>query len=290
MAERDPPLSSLRVFEAAARRLSFAQAADELSVTPGAISRQIQGLERELGTALFARGNRKVELTPDGRAYAEEVRAALDRIAAATARVRGAKRRGPLAICAYPTFAMRWLMPRWRAFHDRHPEIDVQLTTSLAPVDFTRDGFDAAVRMGEGGWPGLGAVKLAEVESFPVCSPRLLKGRRVDLSRLRLIHSAPRPQDWPRWLGLAKLDGVDGAQGLTFESLNLAFQAAIEGIGVAMGVGCLVAEDLAQRRLVRPFKPVRRSRRAFWLVYPPARAEDPRLAAFLAWLHDLGGS
>lgn len=289
MAQRDPPLSSLRVFEAAARRLSFAQAADELAVTPGAVSRQIQGLERELGAALFARSNRKVELTPEGRAYAEEVRAALDRIASATARVRGGTRHGPLAICAYPTFAMRWLMPRWRAFHDRHPDVDVQLTTSLSAVDFARDGFDAAVRMGEGGWPGLGVVKLAEVESFPVCSPRLFKGRKPDLARVRLIHSAPRPQDWPRWLEAAKLGAVDPRQGLTFESLNLAFQAAIEGIGVAMGVGCLVAEDLAQRRLVRPFKPVRRSRRAFWLVYPQARAGDPRLAAFLAWAHDLEG-
>ena len=287
MPKREPPLSSLRVFEAAARRLSFAQAADELAVTPGAVSRQIQGLERELGTELFRRGNRKVELTPAGRAYAEEVRAALDRISSATARVRGAAR-GPLAICAYPTFAMRWLMPRWRQFHDRHPEIDVQLTTSLAPVEFNRDGFDAAVRMGEGNWPGLGAIKLADVESFPVCSPQLFKGRKPDLARVRLIHSAPRPQDWPRWLAAAKVTGVDASQGPSFESLNLAFQAAIEGIGVAIGIGCLVADDLAQRRLVRPFKPVRRSRRGFWLVYPQARAGDPRLAAFLAWLHDLG--
>jgi LysR family transcriptional regulator, glycine cleavage system transcriptional activator len=216
------------------------------------------------------------------------VRAGLDRIASATARVRGGARHGPLAICAYPTFAMRWLMPRWRQFHDRHPEIDVQLTTSLAPVDFNRDGFDAAVRMGEGGWPGLGAIKLAEVETFPVCSPRLFKGRKPDLARARLIHSAPRPQDWPRWLEAAKLGGANARPGLTFESLNLAFQAAIEGMGIAIGIGCLVADDLAQRRLVRPFKPVRRSRRAFWLVYPQGRAGDPRLAALLGWLHDLG--
>src|SRR5689334_17765768 len=123
MANRLPPLNAIRAFAVAARRASFAEAASELGVTPGAVSRQIQSLEAALGVALFRRGNRTVALTAIGRDYAEEARAALDRLAAASERARGADRHGPLAICAHPTFAMRWLIPRWRRFHDQHPEI-----------------------------------------------------------------------------------------------------------------------------------------------------------------------
>lgn len=289
MAHRLPPLNALRAFDAAARQLSFARAAGELSVTPGAVSRQIQALELALGTALFTRGNRVVALTARGRDYAREVREALDRLALATDRVRGGDRRGPLAICAHPTFAMRWLMPRWRRFHDRHPEIDLQLTTSLSPVDFTRDRFDAAVRVGDGTWPDCGAIRLAAVELFPVCSPTLATARRPlrrleDLKQHLLIHSVPRPQDWPRWLAAAGAAGIDATRGTRFESLNLAFQAAIESVGVAMGIGCLVAEDLAQGRLVRPLEFTRHSKREFHLVFPARHGDDPRLAAFREFL------
>lgn len=286
MRRRLPPLGAVRSFEAAARRLSFLQAAEELGVTPGAVSRQVKSLEQELGVALFRRGHRQVTLTREGEALFAEAREALDRIAAAADRLRGGERRGALAVCAHPTFAIRWFIPRWGRFYDRHPEIDVQLTTSLAPVDFDRDGYDAAVRVGDGRWPGHGALKLAEVDLFPVCSPALLPALRApaDLAHVTLLHSAPRPEDWPRWLAAAGIAGVDPRQGLRFDTLNLAFQAAIEGLGAAIGIGALVADDLAQGRLVRPFGPVRRSGRPFWLVWPERRAADPRLAAFRAWL------
>ncbi|TXL82379.1 transcriptional regulator GcvA [Vineibacter terrae] len=286
MATRLPPLTALRAFDAAARRLNFARAAEDLAVTPGAVSRQIQALEETLGVPLFVRGNRSVELTARGRAYAREVRDAFDRLVLATEQVRGRDRHGPLSICAYPTFAMRWLMPRWRRFHDMHPGIDLQLTTSLAPVDMARDGFDATVRIGDGSWPGHGAVWLAPVEVFPVCSPLLAARLRqpADLRRHVLIHNDPRPDDWPRWLKAVGVSGIDAARGPRFETMSLAFQAAIEGVGVAMGVGCLVAEDLASGRLVRPLSFTHRSRREFHLVYPLSRQSDPRLAAFRAFL------
>jgi len=289
MARPLPPLNALRAFDAAARHLSFARAAGELAVTPGAVSRQIQALEQALGVALFRRGNRVVELTASGLDYAQEVREALERLARATERVRGGERRGPLSICAYPSFAMRWLMPRWRRFHDRHPEIDLQLTTSLAPVDFARDRFDAAVRVGDGNWPGHGSIRLAAVEIFPVCSPDLPSARRPlkrpeDLRHHLLIHSAPRPDDWPRWLAAAGAVDIDATRGPRFESLNLAYQAAIESVGVAMGIGCLVGEDLAQGRLVRPLAFARKSAREFHLVWPLRRTDDSRLSALRAFL------
>lgn len=286
MIPRLPPLNALRAFDAAARRLNFARAAADLAVTPGAVSRQIQALEASLGVRLFARGNRAVELTPRGQVYARQVQEAFDRLGLATEQLRGRDPQGPLAICAYPTFAMRWMMPRWRRFHDMHPAIDLQLTTSLAPVDVARDGFDAVVRIGDGNWPGHGAVWLAAVEVFPVCSPALAARIKTpaDLRRLVLIHSDPRPDDWPRWLKAAGASGVDGTRGPRFETMSLAFQAAIEGVGVAMGVGCLLAEDLASGRLVRPLAFSHRSKREFHLVYPLARSGDPRLAAFRAFL------
>lgn len=286
MAPRLPSLNALRAFDAAARRLNFARAAGDLAVTPGAISRQIQALEVAIGVPLFVRGNRNVELTARGRTYARQVHDAFDRLALATEQLRGRDANGPLAICAYPTFAMRWLMPRWRGFHDKHPEIDLQLTTSLAPVDIARDGFDAAVKIGDGKWPGHGSVWLAAVEVFPVCSPALaarLNGP-ADLRDHVLIHSDPRPDDWPRWLEAAGTRGADGTRGPRFETMSLAFQAAIEGVGVAMGVGCLVAEDIALGRLVRPLAFTHRSKREFHLVYPLSRAADRRLAAFRAFL------
>ncbi|OQW55633.1 MAG: transcriptional regulator [Proteobacteria bacterium SG_bin9] len=289
MAKRLPPLTSLPVFEAAARRMSFLHAANELGVTPGAVSRQIQGLESHLGTALFTRANRSIELTAAGRAYAQEIQAALERISSATERARAPGRRRPLSICAYQSFAIRWLIPRWRSFHDQHPEIDVQLATTLEPVDLVRDGFDAAVMVGEGKWPGFAAMKLCPITVFPVCSPKRLKGRAPlqeprDLVHHPLIHATSRPDDWPRWLDEAGAGDVDGRRGVRFENQTLAYQAAIDDVGIALGIQELIADELTQGRLVQPFKYVRQTRSSFYLVYPKGDAAHPQLAAFLRWI------
>lgn len=287
MVRRLPSLTALRAFDAAARKLHFSRAAEELAVTPGAISRQIQALEHALGVQLFHRTGRTVALTDHGRMFADDVAAAFDRLALAADKVRDRSRARPLSICAYPTFAMRWLMPRWRKFNDLHPGIDLQLTTSLAAVDALSGGYDAVVRIGDGRLPGHDAIALAPVEVFPVCAPQMRRKLRTPLA-LRdqvLIHSASRPHDWPRWLREVGVEGkVDAGPGPRFESLGLAYQAAIEGVGVAMGVGCLVADDLATGRLVRPISLSYRSKWTFNLMYPSARAAEPRLAALCTFL------
>jgi LysR family glycine cleavage system transcriptional activator len=284
-----PSISGLRALEAAARHLSFQQAARELNVTPGAVSRQIQALEEYLDAQLFTRRHKHVELTALGRDYVAEVRGPLNRIGQATKRVRGGTgTRGTVSICVFPTFAIRWLVPRWGRFYNRHPEIDVRLTTSLNPVDFTRDEYDLAVRVGQVGddWGRLRAHKLIEIENFPVCSPALATKIESydDLAQQTLIHGAPRPEDWRRWLAEAGASNIDAEKGIRFESTNLALQAAIEGIGVAIAIDAFVIDDLAQGRLVRLFDVSRHSNRPFHLVYPEARANDPRLIAFRDWM------
>lgn len=281
-----PPLNAVRTFESAGRHLSFLHAAEELGVTPGAVSRQIKVLEENLGAPLFQRGHRVVTLTRAGADYHREVREALERLATASDAARGPGRRATVSICAHPTLAIRWLVPLWGRFYDRHPEIDLQLTTSLAAVDFDRESFDACVRVGNGRWTGCRSMLLTEVDLFPVCNPALAYRlqRPADLRSAVLLHSAPRPEDWQRWLSSTGEEGVDATRGPIFESLNLAFQAAIEGVGVAMGIGALVAGDLASGRLVAPFSQVRRSGNPFWLVWPERNDANPRLRAFVSWL------
>lgn len=291
MAERYPPLNALRTFECAGRHLSFVHAAAELNVTPGAVSRQVKALEEWFGAPLFQRRHKQVELTPLGRSYLQSVSEPLERIASATERALQRDAERPIAITCYPTFALRWLVPRWGRFYDQHPEIDVQLTTSLQPVDFSRGDVDAAILVGEGTqtWPGLDFVKLLEVSLFPVCSPALCQGENAlrtaaDLSRFTLLHGTPRRQDWRRWLDYAGVQNIDADGGVTFDSLNLSIQAAVEGLGVAIAVGDLVTDDLDAGRLVQPFGPARPSNRPFCLVYPPDRLRNRRLKAFRDWL------
>ena len=285
---RLPSTMALLAFAAASRHLSFVKAAQELNVTPGAVSRQIQSLEDFLGARLFQRHHRRVELTPRGRDYLGEILGALERISEASARLRQDSQSGALSICAYPTFAIRWFIPRWGRFYDRHPDMDVRLTTSLTPVDFARDDYDLAVQVVPDGHrlPGLAVHKLLEVDTFPICHRDLARALREprDLARQTLLHGAPRPWDWQRWLAAAGAGDVDASQGLRFESMNLAIQAALEGLGVAIGIEALIGDDLAAGRLVRPFALNRRSGRPFCLVYREANAENTNLTAFRDWL------
>jgi len=279
---------ALRAFEAASRLLSFQKAAEELNVTPGAVSRQIQTLEEQLGAALFLRHHKRVELTPLGRHYANEVRAPLQRLADATAQIRGETRSSAISVCAYPSFAIRWFVPRWGRFYDDNPHIDLRLTTSLNPADFESGEYHMAIQVLPGGEakPGIRAHRLLEIDMYPVCSPALAADIAApgDLSGQTLLHGNPRPQDWARWCETAGITDLDVSRGLRFESLNLTYQAAIEGLGVAIGVEALIEADLEAGRLVRLFQASRRSTRPFCLVYPEARADDPGVAALRQWL------
>lgn len=287
---RIPATTALLAFEAAARLGSFVRAAEELSVTPGAVSRQIQGLEEQLGAALFQRHHRRVQLTPLGRRYLGQIALPLERLAEATAQARGETRGDAISICTYPSFAIRWFMPRWARFHDTHPNLDLRLTTSLDPADLDSGQYHLAIQVLEAGTrrPGLGIDKLLDVITYPVASPELARRLRTpgDLAGATLLHGDPRPGDWPSWLAEAGVTGIDGSKGLRFESTNLAIQGAIAGLGVAIGVHCLIEADLEAGSLVPLFDVRRLSSRPIHLVYPESRLDDPGFTALRDWLLD----
>ena len=288
MSRSLPPLNALRAFEAAARNLSFTRAAEELHVTHSAISHQVKGLEAYLEVLLFVRLNRAVKLTDAGKAYLPALRDAFDRIADATAGIRTRDRAGALTISTSPAFAAKWLVPRLSGFREARPEIDVWLTPTLHLVDFTRGEVDAAVRWGDGEWPGLRADLLGAMNVFPVCSPRLLRGPHplrtpADLRHHPLLHDAG-GEDWRRWLLAAGVDGVDPTPGLHFHDSSLVIQAAVEGQGVALAYSALAADDLAERRLVRPFEISLPTDYAYYFVCPEASAEIHKIAAFRDWM------
>ena len=283
-----PSSSGLRAFEAACRYLSFNQAAEELGVTPGAVSRQIQTLEHYLGKTLFHRHHKRIELTAVGRQYLAEITLPLEKIAAATARLRSETRRNAVSICAYPTFVLRWLIPRWANLYERHPDIDVQLVTSLNPTDFERDDFDVSIQiLPEGAsLTGMRVDKLLDVLTYPVCSPEMAERFAVpgDLRHAVLLHESPRPTDWARWCAAAGLHDIDTNKGLHFESANMALHAAENGLGVAIGIEALVKDSISGGQLVRLFDVARRSNQPFQIVSSARKADRPKLRAVREWM------
>ena len=295
-----PPLNALRAFEAAARHLSFREAALELNVTPAAISHQIKALEETLGTALFQRLNREVRLTDAGRACLPGLRDGFDRIADAVDRVRRSSSGGLLTISAAPSIAAKWLLPRIDKFRARHPDIDVRLDASTAVADFVRDDVHVALRYGPGRYPGLYSELLMRTEVFPVCAPALVRGAKVlktpsDLRHHTLIHEDmpnldPSCPDWEMWLRAARVDRIDPTRGLRFTSGPMLVDAAIGGRGVALAKNVIVADDLAEGRLVRPFGENIPVQFAFYFVCPPSAFETPKVKAFHRWIFDEAAS
>jgi len=298
MSRRLPPLNGLRAFEAAARHLSFSKAAQELNVTPGAISHQIKALEETVGQPLFHRRTRSLLLTEAGQRALPALREGFDQLAEGAAAMTRRADTGVLTISTSPSTAGRWLVPRLDRFYDAHPGIDIRLHATLDVVDFDRDGIDAAIRYGGGRYPGLDTTLLAEDMIAPVCSPALVDGPRPlrtpdDLRHHHLIHtdigefSGIYPT-WDMWLRAAGVTGIDTRRGSRFMLSELAVQAAIEGQGVALGNQLIVDDDLAAGRLVKPFDPALqiRSDFAYYFVCPLGRRDDPQIAAFRDWLVD----
>ena len=291
MAARLPSLNGLRAFEAAARHLSFTQAAFELNVTQTAISHQIRRLEEELGIRLFIRKNRALALTPKARDYLPGVRAAFNDLRLATDRLLRRDDDNVLTVSTLASLAAKWLLPRLSQFQEAHPRIDVRITTSTGLVDFRGGGVDAAIRYGRGHWAGLRADWLMADELFPVCSPKLLEGdkplrRPEDLAHHTLLHSSGGyDDDWRLWLTAAGLPtNISRQPGLTFDLILMTVQAAIDGFGVAMGRTSYVQDDIAKGRLVVPFHIALPADAGFYLVSPEAVADPPKLAAFRQWL------
>jgi LysR family transcriptional regulator, glycine cleavage system transcriptional activator len=295
MARPLPPLNALRAFEAAARHLSFSRAAEELHVTPAAVSHQIKQLEEHLTIRLFHRRNRAVHLTEAGVGYLLVVRDAFDRLTAATVRLAEQDQVGHLVVAVLPSFAAKWLVPRLPRFRALAPDIDVNIAASHDMVDLVGGEADVAIRYGRGAWPGLKALRFLAEEVFPVCSPNLLKNGRAilepdDLVHHLLLHDEPDKRypylDWPTWLRTAGATRVDSARGPTFSDSSMLLQAAIDGQGVALGRSVLVSDDLAAGRLVKPFALSFPANAAYWLVAPPEAWDRPKIKAFREWLLD----
>ena len=204
MVRRLPSLNGLKAFEAAARHESFTKAAEELCVTQGAVSHQVKALEAELGLRLFDRKQQRLTITRAGRSYLEVVRDAFDRMASGTERLLNQQLSGALTVSTSPNFAAKWLVHRLGRFAEAHPDIDLRISASQHHVDFAREDVDLAIRHGEGGWPSLHATRLCKEELFPVCSPRLLRGRHALRSPRDLLHHTllhlDNHGDWRKWL------------------------------------------------------------------------------------------
>jgi LysR family transcriptional regulator, glycine cleavage system transcriptional activator len=291
LTARLPSLNGLRAFEAAARHLSFTLAAAELNVTQTAISHQIKRLEEELGLRLFIRKNRALALTPKAKDYLPGVRAAFNDLRLATDRLLRKDDDNVLTISTLSSLAAKWLLPRLSTFQEAHPSIDVRITTSTGLVDFRSGDVDAAIRYGRGHWPGLRTQWLMADELFPVCSPVLLNGDKPlrvpeDLAHHTLLHSSGGfEDDWRQWLTAAGLPAnISKQRGVTFDVSFMTVQAAIDGIGVAMGRTSYVQDDIAKGRLVVPFKIALPTDAGFYLVSPEAVDDPPKLKLFRQWL------
>lgn len=283
-----PPLAAVRVFEAAARHLSFTRAAAELGMTQAAVSYQIKLLEARLGTPLFLRLPRRVELTEAGARLAPAVSAALDALRAAFAEAQD-DAGGVLRVSSLHIFVSNWLAPRLGAFAQAHPGITVELAISNHMTDFAREEVDAGIRSGLGPWPGLEGHALLRVRFAPLCSPELLRRagpieRPADLLRLPLL--SPHDPWWARWLELAGVpaDGLASRGAFRFDSQQIEGNAAIAGQGVAILTPAFWAEEIGRGRLVQPFPLVADEGRFYWLVYPASRRGSRKIRAFRDWL------
>jgi len=289
MVARLPSLNGLRAFEAAARHLSFTLAAEELNVTQTAISHQIRRLEEELGLKLFIRQSRALALTPEAADYLPGIRAAFQDLRTATDRLLRKGDDRVLTISTLTSLAVKWLLPRLSSFQEKHPDIDVRITTSTELVDFRTSNVDAAIRYGQGRWPGLDAEWLMAEHLFPVCSPKLLTGERAlrqpeDLKHATLLHTSSTVDDWRLWLTAAGLPAhLSQNRGLTFDLAFMTIQAAIDGLGVAMGHTAYVADDVANGRLVVPFD-VSMPSAGYYFVTPQDRPATAKLDLFREWL------
>lgn len=289
MMQRLPPLNALKTFEAAARHESFTRAAQELSVTQGAVSQQVKALEAQLGVRLFHREHQKLVITESGRQYQAVVRDALDRIAFGTERLMQRQNSSVLTVSTSPDFAAKWLVHRLGKFAESHADIDLRVSAAMHHVDFAREEVDVAVRHGDGQWAGLDAVRLTDQEQlFPVCSPRLIEGRRrrvkpTDLLKIALLHLDSR-KDWSRWFAAAGIPDASPKHGPVLNRASMLIDAAVDGQGIALARTTLAAWDLINGRLVRPFSVSLPLSKTYWIVCPAAASTLAKVVRFRDWL------
>jgi LysR family glycine cleavage system transcriptional activator len=288
MEHQLPPLNALRAFEATARHLSVKNAADELCVTAGAVSQLVKSLELHLGIPLFRRANRGIFLTDAGQAYLPPVRNAFRQISDATRRIAVPAETGILTVSATPFFASAWLVPRLKSFHDAHPDIDLQVVSSTALADFSRDGVDVAIRHGLGRYPGLISQRVLTVEIVPVATPALVRQLGMpaspsDLMRWPRVNDAER-KGWALWFEAQGIEDAKPARGPSFDDSGLLLKAVLAGQGAALLPAAVVADDLAEGRLVQLSDLGWLEDFAYYLVCPEGSSDRPKVAAFREWI------
>jgi LysR family transcriptional regulator, glycine cleavage system transcriptional activator len=279
-----PSLNGAKAFEAAARTGSFARAAEEMHVTPAAVSRMVHILEGRLGFPLFERKANRLELTPAGRAYQAGLTPLFDALASLTDQVTSIAGARVLTVGVGPTFATRWLIPRLADFQKCEPDIEVRFATGGAAAPFNED-WTCGIRLGDGRWPSLVAERLFAADLTPVCSPRIAKSLRTPehLAAAVLLRVAHSPDDWSRWFDAAGTGKVR-IKGPEFEYYGQALQAAVDGVGVAIGIRPYIDDDLRAGRLVAPFAQSVPKDKQWYLIYRDLRRNEPAFTAFRAWL------
>lgn len=293
--DRLPPLNALKAFEAAARHLSFTKAADELDVTPGAISQQIRIMEEYTNVPLFRRTGRQVLLTDSAQAALPLVREAFDKLSEAGRIMRAPARKGKVMVSCAPSFAAKWLAPKLDRFHSAHPDIEAWISADMGLTDFTTGDTDLAIRYGRGVYEGLKSEKLMEETVLPVCSPRLMDGmdairKPQDLANHTLLHDEsterdPSCPDWSNWLRARGVTNIDASRGPRFNQSMLVIEAAATGRGVALAKKAIAASDLASGRLVAPFPDGSTLIDfAYYVVWPKGRTQSIESRTFIKWL------
>jgi LysR family glycine cleavage system transcriptional activator len=285
-----PPLTALRCFETAARRESFTLAADELFLTPSAVSHQIKSLEAFLGKELFVRVGRKMLLTDVGATYYENIRIAFKEILAATRATSEPRTGATLKVNVLPHFASVWLMPRFRHFLRTHPNVELQIFSDRRPVNFSESSIDCDIRYGHGRWPNLCSDLLLRDVLTPLCSPSMA-GRAdlsvpADITRHTLIYGNKRT-NWDSWAAQYDVSGVEAAAKIQVDRSNLAIDAAVAGLGLALESLLLANHAVATGALMAPLKQYCISVEGYYLVYPKSHAKIERLSVFRSWLAEM---
>lgn len=288
MSRRLPPLNSLRVFEAAARHLSFTRAAEELFVTQAAVSHQIKALEEFLGLKLFRRRNRSLLLTEEGQSYFLDIKEIFSSLSEATDKVLERSAKGALTISLPPSFAIQWLVPRLSDFNNQEPDIDVRIKAVYMDEGSLTEDVDVAIYYGRGNWPGLRVELLYQEQLLPLCSPQVLLNEKPlatidDLRFHTLLHDTSR-KDWKQFVKHYELAGMNVNQGPIFSHSTMVLQAAAHGQGIALGNNVLAQPELDAGRLVAPFEEVLVSKNAFYLVCNEKQADTGRIATFREWI------
>lgn len=292
MTGRLPPFKSIEAFVVAAQSLSFTTAASILCITVPGVSRRIKALETELGVALFQRLHRALRLTPAGQRYLERLVPAIDAIREASDSIRSLPRTNGIKLSLPPSFAANWLFPRLPRFQAMHGAVEILFDTSLGYADFDRSDVDVAIRFGRGNWPGLYVKPLLDVVAFPVCSRTLIaRGQAVrgvrDLLKYPLMSASHHEELWRDVFSMNGITEPLKLRHLHFETCNLLYEAAVNGLGIAMGIDALVEPYLADRRLIRPLEQIRYvPPERFYLVCRNRDRECSPVRTFCAWLTD----